>query len=597
MSRLQGFVGSRDPAVVEKQQRLNAKIEEMGFAEALQDTSLQADVGFNQPSLGASWRRIVGDQQRVLIPRTQLSRITSGSLDTNTSSSNSLSEGPVTKRYETLRLKQELPPGPDDRNDPFDTDIEHFEDTTTLSNDAQLGASGDRFRNHDRDQRSLDPHHEVENVHHESEKFLFREGRQEIDREYVQQRQKSYSALEDQGNEDNEDVGDGSSDDGLLDEEDQTVEEYMLAKAMSPSVSRKLSKAEFTQHRQGWSREPREERSRSPWASPMSRRTLALRTGTDQPSNPANAASLPKVKSNTAQIESLTNFNQAQRQVPDNNAETLRQISSNDLHKTTIEKKSWMVLPGMPNLKPDEGEHLFYQETFAAQISEKTPILEHGKSPDRHVETMRDQILVPAQHELSGPGKLDREFDPCGLEQDGFGVPISQEISNGRFTKGGDNPTEEAPISGLKRPLKLDYSPVQLSAMTYDQLRSEPFDHNPHAASSVPQNGFTCGTINEKLTYIYDLQGLQKSEEERRALFTALTIDQYEVCGDLMLGTFSELLKKYKEIRQEKRNVGRQFEMEVARREELIAARRVAVEQGLGRLKRAGEDVVRGKSV
>ncbi|KAL8782972.1 MAG: hypothetical protein Q9213_004980 [Squamulea squamosa] len=149
-----------------------------------------------------------------------------------------------------------------------------------------------------------------------------------------------------------------------------------------------------------------------------------------------------------------------------------------------------------------------------------------------------------------------------------------------------------------KAEVGLDYDPKTLKEMTFQQLAEEPFDTAPQPAKlgndkiSVEDGS----SLDEKLLHLHSLGGPRDQvQSQRQAFFSSLPIDQYEECGDLMTEAFSQIILKFKNARQQKRGLAKEFEEEVAARQKLVERRKIAVAEDLDRLKRAGQDVVRGK--
>ncbi|KAL8999116.1 MAG: hypothetical protein Q9169_002004 [Polycauliona sp. 2 TL-2023] len=146
--------------------------------------------------------------------------------------------------------------------------------------------------------------------------------------------------------------------------------------------------------------------------------------------------------------------------------------------------------------------------------------------------------------------------------------------------------------------IELDYDPETLKRMTFQQLAHESFDTAPQPNQLANGNMSLEGgsPLSEKLRYLHALDGSREHvQSQRQAFFFSLPIDQYEECGDLMASHFSQALSKYQEARQHKRGLAREFEAEIATRQERVEKRTVAVAEDLHRLKRAGQDVVRRK--
>ena len=153
----------------------------------------------------------------------------------------------------------------------------------------------------------------------------------------------------------------------------------------------------------------------------------------------------------------------------------------------------------------------------------------------------------------------------------------------------------EKKAESRKRELELDYTPAELSRMTYKLLNSESFDHIPKVTSASPQNEFPEAILKEKIQHAYNLKKNGKRHSQRQALFTSLTLEQYEEAGDLLLEKFADVVGRYKEARRSKRIVAKEFEKEVTQREELVRGKITAVDGDLTGLRQAGQKVVQGK--
>ena len=150
--------------------------------------------------------------------------------------------------------------------------------------------------------------------------------------------------------------------------------------------------------------------------------------------------------------------------------------------------------------------------------------------------------------------------------------------------------------SSIKRPVSLDYTPAELSSMAYVTLASESFDHDPQAPP-VQTNPSPAPPPAVSLTEnLINLSSPSTSSDERRAFFSSLPITDYEEAGDLLLSHFADTIQKFKDARRERRKIAGEFEAEIARREERVRSRAGGIEKEVGRLRRAGQDVVRGKS-
>lgn len=201
------------------------------------------------------------------------------------------------------------------------------------------------------------------------------------------------------------------------------------------------------------------------------------------------------------------------------------------------------------------------------------------------------------------PGPHSNGLGSAGpMLQENFGPPIFLQQSN--TTEANGMQRDDGGPAGLIQQSKpdkrtaeisLDYDPETLEKMTFQQLCEESFDSAPQPPK--PENPALAddSTLNEKLFHLHSLEGPREQIDlQRQSFFSSLPIDRYEECGDLMTEHFGEVLKRFKQARQRKRAIAREFEQEVAMRQGLVERRRVAVAEDMERLKRAGQDVVRG---
>ena len=142
----------------------------------------------------------------------------------------------------------------------------------------------------------------------------------------------------------------------------------------------------------------------------------------------------------------------------------------------------------------------------------------------------------------------------------------------------------------------LDYDLKTLNSMSFQRLANESFDTSPQPVELKARALTDASDLEKKLEYVYSLEGKREQvQAQRRAFFSTLSMDQHEECGDMMVDRFAQILSKFKQARQAKRGLARNFEGEIGGREKTVERRKTAVVEDLERLKRAGQDVVRNK--
>lgn len=150
---------------------------------------------------------------------------------------------------------------------------------------------------------------------------------------------------------------------------------------------------------------------------------------------------------------------------------------------------------------------------------------------------------------------------------------------------------EHPPPPPRKRHLSLDYDPTTLQTMTYTDLQTQPFDHNPRPPPPPLPESLLTAPLPSRLEHIATLP----DEADRSTFFATLPLTEWEEAGDWFVERFGELVKKMRGARTERRRVAAEFEDEVARREEYVRRSREGVESEMRKMRKGGEDVLRNK--
>ena len=158
-----------------------------------------------------------------------------------------------------------------------------------------------------------------------------------------------------------------------------------------------------------------------------------------------------------------------------------------------------------------------------------------------------------------------------------------------------DNDTMEpkSAQTGQKRGRDLDYSQAQLATMSFQQLKDEAFHIDPQAPKVLLPLEVEGGALAGKLEFLLKVKDSEERNAQQGAFLKSLPIEEYEECGDIIVDRFGEMVKRFKQARQERRKAAKAFEGEVARREESVRGKIDAFEKDFSRLKQSGEDVVR----
>ena len=138
-------------------------------------------------------------------------------------------------------------------------------------------------------------------------------------------------------------------------------------------------------------------------------------------------------------------------------------------------------------------------------------------------------------------------------------------------------------------------SPDQISSISLEQLSNEPFDLAADMDMVCIPQELSSGTLATKMDYIFE-----KSKDgnakilQQRIFFSSLSIEHYEECANLIIGRFGAIMSRLTDARQQRRRAAKDLEEEVAKRGECIRGKTTVVSKNLCRLKRGGEEVMRG---
>lgn len=259
--------------------------------------------------------------------------------------------------------------------------------------------------------------------------------------------------------------------------------------------------------------------------------------------------------------------------------------------------------PGFAEVRADQGAPdriESHQRKNTATESRRSLSRKRGDVPTMKVPTRErsEPRIQPPLRERSEPrAKKAEALGPANSAASviapAFSIPSTLDEANSLMFSN----DESLHSRTRKRDMELDYDLAQLREMTYESLRQEAFDQSPRAMAKQGVQPAADAGLPGKLQHMYDLKGDATGVlSQRRAVFSHMTIGQYEECGDLMMEKFNDIMSRIKTIRQQKRAAAMGFEEEVAKREERVRAKKDAVDQDLARLKKAGEDVVHGKS-
>ncbi len=586
MSGLQKFIGSRNGGaellghtgqdssqVAAKKERLQAKLQEMGFTDVERGETLINSA--REPTQTVNLRRkMIAEQHRLKVPINFLNREDTSSIGLQgMGQSCESSSASITAAQGLLEKKQEAP------YDVFDTDADSLEVTATFSDLPDVRGHEDSLRGARHFENALDRVG----------------GKKNDDRQIalpiVETRERRISQLSDLSNpndliEDQEESEDeGSRDEGSAGEqpeydgkdEDQMVGGLLIQGATTyfrsrptqfPKVGEGIMKAAVTLP------------STSPklcqgpahrYSSEPSRKDDITVAPNDVGESAFNARLYQRVQSGQLQFLEAS---QKQDQVLSHGSNGYDRARNRSLLRTGTSKQQSSNHSGLPEWETPVRQ----SSTVPAQFPERERQVTHTQFTNTMNPTSARSIQTPVTT------TIEKGNEPWKLP-----------FVNGRKDLDSRNDRNESISQTGKRVPDLDYTPSQLSSMTYDRLSSESFDNDPHSPENNIPETLADAPLAQKLKYAFDLKRHEKQLLQRRQVFSSMTFAQYEECGNLLIDKLGEIMIRYRETRQQKRKVAKDFEDEVARREEYVRGKKEVVDGDFRRLRRAGEDVVRGK--
>ena len=175
----------------------------------------------------------------------------------------------------------------------------------------------------------------------------------------------------------------------------------------------------------------------------------------------------------------------------------------------------------------------------------------------------------------------------------------AQTISQRDAPQGNDEP-ERSPgpdvTTTLKRVHESEHPMDELKAMTFADLKSEPFERGPQETDIAIPEKIRAGSLQTQLEWLRALppppdEDLQSNQQYR--FFARLSLDQHEECGGLILAQFQEMVGRMQRLRKDKRTAALQFEGEIERRVNALQKQKDDLDRDLATLKTKGQDVVK----
>jgi len=130
---------------------------------------------------------------------------------------------------------------------------------------------------------------------------------------------------------------------------------------------------------------------------------------------------------------------------------------------------------------------------------------------------------------------------------------------------------------------RLDYEPDELMKLDYSTLRDQPFDFSP----TENHDPYSPEEFEELMSKHFN-----SSPAEQSKFFATMRIDEWEDAGDWLLCRATDIMKRMKTARREKRKLTLEIEMEIEERHDAVVRKRKLTDEVLGAMKRSGGQVL-----
>lgn len=526
---------------------------------------VQSFVAQRQQGYQNSSRQTLGAQNRVPIPRTKLEN-TKGKQSFHEPEATHPASPPVAGN--SIHWSKQQTARTSVVQGSFDTDAEGFEDTATMS----IGGSSQGYRGEGDDHGPKTDRcvAETANVILSGPQLSFRRGQEQT--YHIQ----DFRQLDAEGSGDEADQR--SYPESSDEEEDIEPDEEEL---MRDGILQDLNSLGFSQYLQGETCNMTQAASQPIMATPMGHSSLASGDVVQRRQKPAHSFKATGNSISSSAADPGRNLQHANHQA--------HERATNQNLVVPVQK---VLSPSMDQL-PISAQHRQFPEHYKPS---RQPSISSQQTL-RPTGVTRDVMATYLQPQASEERPLSAENGPINLNLGADNSPVDWSSDVGSRYDRKPAVSVDGPRT-RKRARDLDYSPDQISSMTFEQLSNEPFDLASGTINACITQELSSETLAAKMDHV-----LAKFKDEdskliqRRAFFSSLSIEQYEECANLIIGRFSAIMSKLTEARQQRRRVAKDFEEEVVRREECIGGKATVVSKNLGRLKRGGEEVVRGAAL
>ncbi|KAK0650914.1 hypothetical protein DIS24_g6323 [Lasiodiplodia hormozganensis] len=167
----------------------------------------------------------------------------------------------------------------------------------------------------------------------------------------------------------------------------------------------------------------------------------------------------------------------------------------------------------------------------------------------------------------------------------------AETINERNFFGSRPSTAQQYPISPSNESFEplLDYDNEELFKMDFSKLDQEDFDHNPRAdPTKQPLSHLADSPLEDRLGAAFR----ELRPEDQSNFFASLSMREWDDAGGWFLTQFGDLLNRFKNARQIRRNIAQEFEDEIRKRNDAVSRKRQCVEKEITRIKGQGQKLL-----
>ena len=221
----------------------------------------------------------------------------------------------------------------------------------------------------------------------------------------------------------------------------------------------------------------------------------------------------------------------------------------------------------------------------------------------QHQQPIMETVLSNGKGAANGPGKnynqkvmsarLGHQVQKDGDQQqqaDAFAPSeVDEDTMHSIAGNGGKHPRK-----GSKRQAddisNVDFDPETLFKMPYKDLQKQPFDEDLNQDKHPSLIGLP-KSLNDRMKLFKSA-----SAEDQAAFLASLSIDEWDEAGEWLMKQFATVMDNVVNARRDRRKIATEFEDRLAARDAEVRKKTVDVTVALKDIKKAGEDMLRGKT-